>query len=97
MHRKRFFLGQRIITTVIVLNKDDVFVGLIIESYSSKRIQSKHQGIQSAICQQAEPISSVNKQSNFIINHTSLYLSCIRLIKVTRSLNIKNYMLYESM
>ena len=63
-----------------------MLVGLIIKSI--------HQIIKSFSQwsgQQAKPTSSATKQSNFIISRTSLYLCCIRLVKVSRSLYIKNY------
>ena len=69
-----FFLGQRIISTVIILYKDDVVVGLIIP-IESKLIESSSHSVS----------DRVSKRLNLIINHTSLYLSGIRLIKVSRS------------
>ena len=60
-----------------------MLVGLIIEL-------SNHQVIQSVIGYASKPTSSATKQPNFIINQTSLYLSCIRLIKVSRPLYINN-------
>ena len=83
---KYFFLGQRIVSTTIVLYKDDELVGLIITS-SHWIIKSFSQWWG----QQAKPTSSANKQSNFVINQRSLYLSCVRLVKVSTSWYIKNY------
>ena len=57
-----FFLGQRIISTVIVLYKDDVVVGLIIP-IESKLIESSSHSMS----------DRVSKWLNFNINHTSLY------------------------
>ena len=67
---KCFFLGYRKISTVIVLYKDDVLVGLIIPNRIELIESSSYE------------LSS--QQSNFVINRTSLYLSCIRLVKVSR-------------
>ena len=77
---------------VIFLYKNDVLVRLIIPS-ESNRIESilSHRIIQSVIGQQAKSTCFATKQSNLVIDHTSLYLSCIHLIKVNRSLYIKNY------
>ena len=87
-----FFLGQRIISTVIVLYKDDVLVGLIISQANRiglNRIESSNHSVSDWSA--SKSTCSVTKQSNLVIDRASLCLSCIRLVKVSKSLYSKNY------
>ena len=81
-----FLLRQGIISIVIVLYKVDVLVGLIISKSTRIEIELSHRIIQSVIGQQAKSTCSVTKQLNLVLDRVSLFLSCIRLVKVSRSL-----------
>ena len=78
MHRKRFFLGQYIISTAIVLHKDDVLI-------ESDQIESSHRIIKSfsqwLVSKQIQLVLQINDRTlSYIIRY------CISLVLVSSKL-----------